>query len=133
LTNEIGEVTLVRFVGETMWVTFRDGQSALTAANKRSVRICDTDLTFQLKTENWLKKVEEEILLCTTNTINLCEDVNLQPDYNSLGIPETPLRPKSPPARPGPPSRPPLPKSPAASPKHHPMTPKVCYLNFLSH
>ncbi|KDQ65302.1 Synaptojanin-1, partial [Zootermopsis nevadensis] len=32
--SQIGEVILVRFVEDTMWVTFRDGQCALMAAKK---------------------------------------------------------------------------------------------------
>ncbi|XP_040165309.1 synaptojanin-1 [Anopheles arabiensis] len=125
--TQIGEVTLVRFVGDTMWVTFRDGQSALTAAQKRSVLVCGVQLSIKLKTENWVEQVEKEILLCTPNTVSFCDGSQTGGDYNSLGIPEIPARPKSPPsvpqqpsARPGPPSRPPLPKSPQASPKHQP-------------
>lgn len=115
---QIGEVTLVRYVGETMWITFRDGQSALTALQKRSVCICGVTLHFKLKTENWLAQVEEEIELCTTNTVQLCDTPN-QTEYNCLGIPKVPpQRPKSPANKP--PSRPPLPKSPTPSPKHVP-------------
>lgn len=68
----IGEVTLVRFVSETMWVTFRDGQSALIAVQKKSIRIRGIDFHINLKTENWLAQVEREIALCTTNTVQLC-------------------------------------------------------------
>lgn len=115
---QIGEVTLVRYVGETMWITFRDGQSALTALQKRSVCICGVTLHFKLKTENWLAQVEEEIELCTTNTVQLC-DTPTHTDYNCLGIPKVPpQRPKSPANKP--PNRPPLPKSPTPSPKHFP-------------
>lgn len=134
---QIGEVTLVRYVGETMWITFRDGESALTAVQKKSVCVCGVTLHFQLKTDDWVSQVEREIDLCTTNTVQLCE---LSPigggglssaasgdggDYNSLGIPKVPpQRPKSPPNRPTPPHRPPLPRSPnqspAPSPKHIP-------------
>uniref|UniRef100_A0A6B2EEV7 phosphoinositide 5-phosphatase n=1 Tax=Phlebotomus kandelakii TaxID=1109342 RepID=A0A6B2EEV7_9DIPT len=123
---QIGEVTLVRYVGETMWVTFRDGQSALTAAKKRQLQICGVDLQLKLKTDNWLTLVEREIAICSPNTVPFC-DVNLTnsvtPDYNCLGIPEVPMRaPAAPgvPAKPPPPSRPPLPKSPQPSPKHMP-------------
>lgn len=35
--SQIGEVVLVRFVSDTMWVTFRDGQCALEAAAKKTV------------------------------------------------------------------------------------------------
>lgn len=118
--TQIGEVTLVRYVADTMWVTFRDGQSALTAVQKRSTTVCGIQMTFHLKTDNWLKLVLQEIELCTNNTQPLTSD------YNFLGIPmapKAPQRPKSPMVLPtgGPPARPPLPtKSPAFSPKHQP-------------
>lgn len=117
--TQIGEVTLVRYVGETMWITFRDGQSALTAVQKRSVCVCGIMLHFKLKTENWVEEVEREIAMCTTNTVPLCDYQPAAPaDYNSLGIPKVPpQRPKSP-QRPAPPTRPPLPKSTNPSPKH---------------
>ncbi|XP_031638466.1 synaptojanin-1 [Contarinia nasturtii] len=111
----IGEVTLVRFVGETMWVTFRDGQSTLIAVQKKSIRIRGIDFHINLKTENWLAQVEREIALCTTNTVQLCSSSPVG-DYNSLGIPKVPpSRPKSPPGRPMPPVRP-----PPITPKHAP-------------
>ena len=37
--SQIGEVILVRFVEDTMWVTFRDGQCALAAAKKGSTQV----------------------------------------------------------------------------------------------
>jgi phosphatidylinositol-bisphosphatase len=37
--SQIGEVILVRFVEDTMWVTFRDGQCALVAAKKGSTQV----------------------------------------------------------------------------------------------
>lgn len=115
----IGEVTLVRYVGETMWITFRDGESALKAQALRQLNICDVQLHLKLKTENWLDQVEQEIELCTTNTVKLCDTPTQSVDYNCLGIPKVPpQRPKSPAGR-VPPSRPPMPKSPTASPKHH--------------
>lgn len=131
---QIGEITLVRYVGETMWITFRDGESALTAVQKKSVCVCGVTLHFELKTENWVSQFEEEINLCTTNTVQLCE-LNVSSgsgrsststgDYHSLGIPKVPpQRPKSPTNRPAPPHRPPMPRSPnsspAPSPKHVP-------------
>lgn len=113
---EIGEVTLVRFVAETMWVTFKDGQAALAAVkHKSNLQVCGIDLTLQLKTNDWVQQVEREISLCTTNCVQLCEyiDVSANSDYNSLGIPAAPEK-KKPPARPA------LPKSPQVTPKHHP-------------
>ncbi|XP_055712177.1 synaptojanin-1 isoform X1 [Phlebotomus papatasi] len=124
---QIGEVTLVRYVGETMWVTFRDGQSALTAAKKKRLQVCGVELLLKLKTDNWLTLVEQEIAICSPNTVPFCDsnltNSSVTPDYNCLGIPEVPMRPPGAPgvpAKPPPPSRPPLPKSPQASPKHMP-------------
>lgn len=81
----IGEVTLVRFVGETMWVTFRDGQSALTAMKKKALNISGIQFHIKLKTENWVEHVEREIDLCTTNTVQLCTSSptgkQTQPEY----------------------------------------------------
>jgi phosphatidylinositol-bisphosphatase len=37
--SQIGEVILVRFVEDTMWVTFRDGQCALAAAKKGTTKV----------------------------------------------------------------------------------------------
>lgn len=113
---EIGEVTLVRFVGETMWVTFKDGQAALAAVNRKgNLQVCGINLNIRLKTEDWLKQVEKEISLCTTNCVPLCEyvDISTNDDYNSIGIPTASDLPKA-----KPPSRPPLPKSPQVQPKH---------------
>lgn len=117
---DIGEVTLVRFVAETMWVTFKDGQAALAAVkHKSNLQVCGIDLSIKLKTEDWVKKVEQEILLCTTNCVQLCEyiDVSANSDYNSLGIP---LAPSEQAAKKKPPARPALPKSPQVTPKHRP-------------
>ncbi|XP_022914943.1 synaptojanin-1 [Onthophagus taurus] len=110
--SQIGDVILVRFVVDTMWVTFRDGQCALTAAAKKFVRVLDCDLTLSLKTPNWVEQAKEEIGLCSSNTVPLHIST---PEYNCLGIPEV----KSSGGRTGPPSRPPPPsvKSPAAPKK----------------
>lgn len=35
----IGEVVLVRFIADTIWITFRDGQSAVNAAEKKSIQV----------------------------------------------------------------------------------------------
>lgn len=116
---EIGEVTLVRFVGETMWVTFKDGQAALAAVkHKANIQVCGINLSIKLKTTDWVKHVEKEISLCTTNCVQLCDyvDVSANADYNSLGIPLAP----SEQAKKKPPARPALPKSPQATPKHQP-------------
>ncbi|KAL9928488.1 synaptojanin isoform 1-T7 [Glossina fuscipes fuscipes] len=113
--SKMGEVTLVRYVEDTMWVTFRDGESALNAVSMKCTNVCGLDLKFQLKSPNWHEYVNKEIELCTTNTIALC--ANPQEHAALLNLtPEIPQRPKQPRA----PARPPLPMSPKNSPRHLP-------------
>ncbi|XP_068145428.1 synaptojanin-1 [Drosophila tropicalis] len=116
--SKMGEVTLVRYVEDTMWVTFRDGESALNAASKRSTQVCGLELVFELKSVNWQHLVDNEIDLCTTNTIPLCANPVEQAQLLSQITPEVPQRPKQPPTRP--PARPPMPMSPKSSPRHMP-------------
>nr|CAD7392934.1 unnamed protein product [Timema cristinae] len=71
--SQIGEVILVRFVEDTMWVTFRDGQCALVAAKKGFTQICGHELKLSLKTPDWCTQSEKEIELCSNNTVPLYE------------------------------------------------------------
>lgn len=52
--SQIGEVVLVRFVADTMWVTFRDGQCALEAAAKNSVYVSNLCKNVFLKMQQCL-------------------------------------------------------------------------------
>ncbi|XP_076262081.1 synaptojanin isoform X1 [Rhynchophorus ferrugineus] len=113
--SQFGETILVRFVADTMWITFRDGQSVLEAMKKTngSIMIQDYNLTLSLKTPDWVEQAKQEIGLCSSNTIPLYS-LPSQSDYNCLGIPEVS---KSVPPRPSPPSRPPPPSiKPAPAP-----------------
>ncbi|XP_031839390.1 synaptojanin isoform X2 [Nomia melanderi] len=67
--SHIGEVILVRFVGETIWVTFRDGQCALAAAKKAMTQVCGQTLKLSLKSPNWVQVIEKEIELCSNTTV----------------------------------------------------------------
>ncbi|XP_019753624.1 synaptojanin-1 [Dendroctonus ponderosae] len=120
---QFGETILVRFVGDKMWITFRDGQSVLEAMRKTNgtLRIQDYDLTLSLKTPDWVEKAKDEIGFCSSNTIPLYSSPS-QSDYNCLGIPEVQQK-MLPPARPLPPSRPPPPSmksNPTPSPTKKP-------------
>ncbi|XP_068082117.1 synaptojanin-1 [Anabrus simplex] len=75
--SQIGEVILVRFVEDTMWVTFRDGQCALAAAKKGQTQLCGHTLKLSLKTPDWHAQAEKEIELCTNNTVPLCNSPDL--------------------------------------------------------
>ncbi|XP_017096781.2 synaptojanin-1 [Drosophila bipectinata] len=116
--SKMGEVTLVRYVEDTMWVTFRDGESALNAAAKRSILVCGLELILELKSSDWQHLVDSEIELCTTNTIPLCANPSEHAQLLQALTPEVPQRPKQPPTRP--PARPPMPMSPKNSPRHLP-------------
>ncbi|KAG5891990.1 hypothetical protein JTB14_007738 [Gonioctena quinquepunctata] len=102
---QFGETILVRFVADTMWITFRDGQAVLEAMKKTNgkLQVQDYNLTLSLKTPNWVDLAKEEIGLCSSNTIPLYISPS-QTNYNCLGIPEV-----SKAARNLPPSRPPPP------------------------
>lgn len=67
--SHIGEVILVRFVGETIWVTFRDGQCALSAARKGMTQVCGQALKLSLKSPNWVQLIEKEIEICSNTTV----------------------------------------------------------------
>ncbi|KAH8233222.1 hypothetical protein KR026_005515 [Drosophila bipectinata] len=98
--SKMGEVTLVRYVEDTMWVTFRDGESALNAAAKRSILVCGLELILELKSSDWQHLVDSEIELCTTNTIPLCANPSEHAQLLQALTPEVPQRPKQPPTRP---------------------------------
>lgn len=113
---QIGQVILVRFVADTMWATFRDGQCALAAAAKKTVKVLGHDLLISLKTPNWVQQSKQEIDLCSNNTVALYE-----PDYNCLGIPVVRQNIPTNPPRPAPPNRPPLPTNSPARQKPQPI------------
>ncbi|XP_059468868.1 synaptojanin-1 [Neocloeon triangulifer] len=132
--SQVGEVILVRFVEETMWVTFREGECALAAANKGRLTLCGHRVQLCLKTPDWLQQAQLEMALCSNNTQPLCdlqpiagltEITDIQQDLEVpalAGLVDSPTEVDEAkslaPIRPGaPPSRPPLPKSPQPSPQ----------------
>ncbi|GFG38407.1 hypothetical protein Cfor_12437, partial [Coptotermes formosanus] len=153
--SQIGEVILVRFVEDTMWVTFRDGQCALAAARKGTTQLCGHVLRLNLKTPNWKEQAEKEIELCTNNTTPLCDNVEpisvtngddiynvSRPDDEVLGSPasisdgpDVGMRLGHPPPRPAPPSRPPPPtvKSPSQTKRQIPRAGVVSIPQSIAH
>ncbi|XP_076244789.1 synaptojanin isoform X1 [Calliopsis andreniformis] len=67
--SHISNVILARFVGETIWVTFPDGQYALSAARKGMTQVCGQTLKLSLKSPNWVQLIEKEIELCSNTTV----------------------------------------------------------------
>lgn len=130
--SHIGEVILVRFVGETIWVTFRDGQCALAAAKKGMTHVCGQALTLTLKSPNWMQLIEKEIEICSNTTASQPSAFSpvsktSLPKLEQLGINEHPSPGKgntngvTPPPRPAPPGRPSQPpKSPYQEKKQIP-------------
>ncbi|KAK2582571.1 hypothetical protein KPH14_004860 [Odynerus spinipes] len=129
--SHIGEVILVRFVGETIWVTFRDGQCALAAAKKGMTHVCGQELTLSLKSPDWIELIEKEIEICSNttapqpNTLSPGSKAPL-PKLEQLGIGDSPTNRGNtngvtPPPRPAPPGRPcQPPKSPFQERKQMP-------------
>ncbi|XP_050314325.1 synaptojanin-1 isoform X2 [Anthonomus grandis grandis] len=123
---QFGETILVRFVADTMWITFREGQSVLEAMKKTGgvIRIQDYDLALSLKAPDWVEKAKEEIELCSNNTISLYSTAS-QSEYHCLGIPLVQQKDSS---RPSPPSRPPPPSvkmTPISSPIKKTLLPRA--------
>ncbi|KAJ3589559.1 hypothetical protein NHX12_010404 [Muraenolepis orangiensis] len=56
-----GEVILIRFVEEKMWVTFLEGYSALAALSLSASTVLDKVIDVRLKSPCWIKSLEEEM------------------------------------------------------------------------
>ncbi|XP_040194818.1 synaptojanin-1 isoform X7 [Rana temporaria] len=88
-----GEVILIRFVDDKMWVTFLDGSSSLSALDLNGVEVLGKTMNIQLKNPDWITQVEEEMNLekisvtipCSTSSTLLGEDAEIEPDYDMEG------------------------------------------------
>ncbi|XP_031427567.1 synaptojanin-1 isoform X2 [Clupea harengus] len=56
-----GEVILIRFVEEKMWVTFLEGYSALAALSLSASEVLGKIIDVRLKSPGWIKSLEEEM------------------------------------------------------------------------
>ncbi|XP_071758921.2 synaptojanin-1 isoform X3 [Centroberyx gerrardi] len=56
-----GEVILIRFVEEKMWVTFLEGYSALAALSLSASTVLGKVIDIRLKSPGWIKSLEEEM------------------------------------------------------------------------
>ncbi|XP_053561148.1 synaptojanin-1 [Bombina bombina] len=88
-----GEVILIRFVDNKMWVTFLEGSSALDVLNLDGVEVLGRIINIQLKNPEWIKQMEDEINLekisvnlpCSTSSTLLCEDAEISADFDMEG------------------------------------------------
>uniref|UniRef100_A0A8C6P2B5 phosphoinositide 5-phosphatase n=1 Tax=Nothobranchius furzeri TaxID=105023 RepID=A0A8C6P2B5_NOTFU len=56
-----GEVILIRFVEEKMWVTFLEGYSALAALSLSASTVLDKMIDVRLRSPGWIRSLEEEM------------------------------------------------------------------------
>ncbi|XP_067421702.1 synaptojanin-1 isoform X2 [Emydura macquarii macquarii] len=87
-----GEVILIRFVEDKMWVTFLEGSSALSALNMNGTELLGRIIHINLKNSDWIRSLEEEMNLekmvglpSSTSSTLLCEDAEVSADYDMEG------------------------------------------------
>ncbi|XP_074070204.1 synaptojanin-1 isoform X10 [Macrotis lagotis] len=84
-----GEVILIRFVEDKMWVTFLAGSSALSVLSLSGKEFLDRIITITLKSPNWIADLEKEINLekisnvlpSSTSSTLLGEDAEVAEDF----------------------------------------------------
>uniref|UniRef100_A0A8C5GV78 Synaptojanin-1 n=1 Tax=Gouania willdenowi TaxID=441366 RepID=A0A8C5GV78_GOUWI len=124
-----GEVILIRFVEEKMWVTFLEGYSALAALSLSASTVLGKVIDIRLKSPGWIKSLEEEMSverICgsiptSASSTLLAEDTDMgDDDYDMEEVEEILPQHLQPGAGSGPGSSPlPSPRtSPCPSPTH---------------
>ncbi|NWQ63359.1 SYNJ1 protein, partial [Neopipo cinnamomea] len=88
-----GEVILIRFVEDKMWVTFLEGSSALNVTNLNGIELQGRIINISLKNPDWIRSLEDEMNLekiniglpSSTSSTLLCEDAEVTADYDMEG------------------------------------------------
>ncbi|NWH84581.1 SYNJ1 protein, partial [Aegithalos caudatus] len=88
-----GEVILIRFVEDKMWVTFLEGSSALNAMSLNGTELQGRIININLKNPDWIRSLEDEMNLekiniglpSSTSSTLLCEDAEVTADYDMEG------------------------------------------------
>ncbi|XP_061659106.1 synaptojanin-1 [Syngnathoides biaculeatus] len=89
-----GEVILIRFVEEKMWVTFLEGYSALAALSLSASTVLGKVIDIRLKSPGWIKSLEEEMsaericgsIPASASSTLLAEDADMaDDDYDMEG------------------------------------------------
>ncbi|NXY11237.1 SYNJ1 protein, partial [Pteruthius melanotis] len=88
-----GEVILIRFVEDKMWVTFFEGSSALNVMNLNGIEVQGRIINISLKNPDWIRSLEDEMNLekiniglpSSTSSTLLCEDAEVTADYDMEG------------------------------------------------
>ncbi|XP_062869631.1 synaptojanin-1 isoform X2 [Trichomycterus rosablanca] len=88
-----GEVILIRFVEEKMWVTFLEGYSALAALSLSASTVLGKTIDIRLKSPGWIKSLEEEMSverICgsvptSASSTLLAEDTDMGDEFDMEG------------------------------------------------
>ncbi|NXF01320.1 SYNJ1 protein, partial [Smithornis capensis] len=88
-----GEVILIRFVEDKMWVTFLEGSSALNVMSLNGIELQGRIININLKNPDWIRSLEDEMSLekiniglsSSTSSTLLCEDAEVTTDYDMEG------------------------------------------------
>lgn len=88
-----GDVILIRFVEDKMWVTFLEGSSALNVLSLNGKELLNRTITITLKSPDWIKTLEEEMSLekisvtlpSSTSSTLLGEDAEVSADFDMEG------------------------------------------------
>ncbi|XP_066115610.1 synaptojanin-1 isoform X3 [Saccopteryx bilineata] len=91
--TNFGEVILIRFVEDKMWVTFLEGSSALSVLSLNGKELLGRTITVTLKSPDWIKTLEEEMSLekisvplpSSTSSTLLGEDAEVAADFDMEG------------------------------------------------
>ncbi|XP_053513747.1 synaptojanin-1 isoform X1 [Artibeus jamaicensis] len=91
--TNFGEVILIRFVEDKMWVTFLEGSSALNALSLNGKELLGRAVSITLKSPDWIKTLEEEMSLektsvplpSSTSSTLLGEDAEVAADFDMEG------------------------------------------------
>ncbi|XP_032331160.1 synaptojanin-1 isoform X2 [Camelus ferus] len=91
--THFGEVILIRFVEDKMWVTFLEGSSALSVLSLNGKELLGRTITITLKSPDWIKNLEEEMSLekigvplpSSTSSTLLGEDAEVTADFDMEG------------------------------------------------
>nr|XP_045005271.1 synaptojanin-1 isoform X5 [Jaculus jaculus] len=88
-----GEVILIRFVEDKMWVTFLEGSSALNVLSLNGKELLNRTISITLKSPDWIKNLEEEMSLekisvtlpSSASSTLLGEDAEVTADFDMEG------------------------------------------------
>ena len=73
INQTAGEVLLIRFTDEGLWLTLRDGLAALAAVKESPMQIGPIRLALKLKSNDYPAAVARDLLLAAGSAVPLCD------------------------------------------------------------